>query len=77
MLLLALELEVTGHMALNYVGCDATVVPDELVRQSGAGETGFRLRNDRLLRPSVQGDEQCTARESDFDRAGGPEVLPL
>jgi len=72
MLLLAFELVVTGHMALNHVGCDAMVVAYELVRQSGAGKVGFRLRNDGLLRSSVQGDEQCTARESDFDRAGAP-----
>ena len=77
MLLLAFELVVTGHMALNHVGGDAMVVAYELVRQSGAGKVGFRLRNDGLLRSAVQGDEQCTARESDFDRAGPRMYCPL
>src|ERR1700680_3020141 len=44
MLLLAFVLVVARHMTLNNVARDATVVPDELVRQSGTGKIGFRLR---------------------------------
>jgi hypothetical protein len=56
LLLLALVLEVTSHMTLNDIGRDPMVVADELIGQPGAGKAGFRLRGDRLLRPSVQGD---------------------
>src|SRR2546427_7126555 len=69
MLLLAFELVVTRYMTLENVGRDATVVPDKLVAQSGTGKLGLRLRSDRLLRPSVHGDEQRTARQSDLDSA--------
>ena len=77
MLVLAFELEVTSYMTLNNVGRDAMVVPDELVGQSGTGKVGLRLRKDRLFRPSVHGDEQRTAGESDLDRAGVSKVNPL
>ena len=77
MLVLAFELEVTSYMALNKVGRHAMVVPDELVGQSGTGKVGLRLRKDRLFRPSVHGDGQRTARESDLDGAGVSKVNPL
>jgi hypothetical protein len=44
MLVLAFEPEVTSYMTLNSVCRDATVVPDELVGQSGAGKVSLRLR---------------------------------
>src|SRR6266571_4172279 len=77
MLLLAFELVVTRYMTLENVGRDATVVPDKLVAQSGTGKLGLRLRSDRLLRPSVHGDEQCAARQSDLDSASFSTVNPL
>src|ERR1700680_2846759 len=77
MLVLALELVVTRDMTLNKVGRDALAVPEELVRQSGAGKVGLRLRNDRLFRPSVHGDQQFTRSESNLDRAGALEIQPL
>src|SRR6266700_5325894 len=77
MLLLAFELVVTRYMTLENVGRDATVVPDKLVAQSGTGKLGLRLRSDRLLRPSVHGDEQRTARQSDLDSARVSTVNPL
>src|ERR1700674_289819 len=77
MLLLAIELVVTRYMTLKNGGRGALVTRHELVRQSGARKVGFRLRNDRLLRPSVQGDEQRTARETNLDRAGALEIQPL
>src|ERR1700682_3123427 len=77
MLVLACVLEVASDMTFNHIGRDPMVVPNELIREPGAGKTGFRLRNDRLLRPSVQGDEQCTTRESDLDRAGASQIRPL
>src|SRR2546430_2575326 len=77
MSVLAFELVVTRYMTLNDVGRDTMVVPDELVAQSGTGKVGLRLRKDRLFRPSVHGDGQRTARESDLDRAGVSKVNPL
>src|ERR1700733_11604577 len=77
MLLLAFVAVVTRHMAFNEVGRDAVVVPDELVRQSGAGKAGFRLGKDRLLRPSVQGDEKRSPRKCNLDRAYASDIPPL
>src|SRR2546430_1903992 len=65
------------YRTLNNVGRDAMVVPDELVGQAGTGKVGLRLRKDRLFWPSVHGDRQRTARESDLDRAGVSKVNPL
>src|SRR5262249_5185524 len=68
-LVLALELEVASYMTLNDVGRNATVVPEELVGQSGTGKVGLRLGKDRLLGSSVHGYGQRAARERDLDRA--------
>src|SRR5262249_60621082 len=65
-LVLALELEVASYMTLNDVGRNATVVPEELVGQSGTGKVGFRLGKDRLLGSSVHGYGQRAARERDL-----------
>src|SRR5881628_1787665 len=77
MSVLAFELPVTRYMTLKNVGRDATIVPDELVGQSGTGKLGLRLRKDRLFRSPVHGDGQRTLRESDLDRAGISAVNPL
>src|SRR5260370_37184636 len=76
-LFLAFVLVVAGHTTLDHVGRDATVVPDELVAQSGAGKVGFRLRNDKALLPSVYGDEQFTVGERHLDRLTVPEIDPF
>src|SRR6266852_3984396 len=74
---LAFVLVVAGHTTLDHVGRDATVVPDEVVAQSGAGKVGFRLRDDKALLPSVYSDEQFTVGESHLDRLTVPEIDPF
>src|SRR5262249_52343763 len=53
MLVLAFELEFASYMTFNEVGRNPTVVPEELVGQSGTGKVGLRLGKDRLLGSSV------------------------
>src|SRR5580704_17333964 len=76
-LLLAFVSVVARYMALDNVGCDAAVIPDEPVDQSCTGEVGFRLRKDTLLRPSIHADKQLTARETNLNRAGALDIRPL
>src|SRR6202020_1759242 len=76
-LLLAFALVVAGHMPLYNVGRDAMLVPDETVRQSGAGKAGFRLRKNTLLRASVHANEQAAAGETNLHRAGALDIRPL
>src|ERR1700722_7422859 len=64
-------------MPLKKVSCDAMVIPDEAIRQSGAGKVGFRLRKNTLLRPSVHAEEQCTVRETNLNRAGALDIWSL
>src|SRR5215468_6689051 len=77
MLLLAFVREVTSYMTLDNARRNAMVVTDELVAQPSPGKVGLRLRKDRLFRPSVHGDRQRAAGESDLDRAGVSKVNPL
>ena len=69
-LLLAGEVVLSRHMPFQNACGDSTLIANESVRQSGAGEVRFRLRKDRLLRPSVHGDEQRAARKRDLNRSG-------
>ena len=68
-LLLACVFEIASDMTLHESRRDPAIVPDEFVRESRAGKSHFRLRNDRLWRTSVHADEECTARETNRYRA--------
>src|ERR1700730_3171628 len=64
-------------MTLDNAGCYAMAIPDERVGYRSARKAGFRLRKNTLLRPSVHADEQCTARETNLNRAGALDIRPL
>src|ERR1700733_9019177 len=76
-LLLGFVVVVARHMTLYNMGCNAMVVPDEPVRQSGAGKAGFRLRKNTLLRPSVHANEQAAPGETNLNRSWPLDIGPL